>query len=62
MHIASVGEIKGQIEACEDYNDRYRELNTWPINRAAIVRVWATQTFLISQIVAVWNLFASFTA
>ena len=34
----------------------HQEVNTWPLNRKVLVEIWATQTFMGSQVIATWNL------
>jgi len=49
-------EISGRIAACEAFYQKYQSVNTWPINPDILVKIWASQTFLVGQIVALWNL------
>ncbi|MGA1285744.1 MAG: hypothetical protein ACO34J_17035, partial [Prochlorothrix sp.] len=36
----------------EAFYQAHQEVNTWPLNRKVLVEIWATQTFMGSQVIA----------
>lgn len=51
---------KSDIAAYESFYQSHQHINTWPVNRKVLIELWATQTFLLSQLAAAWNLIAQF--
>ncbi|HEY9880991.1 MAG TPA: hypothetical protein V6D29_21205 [Leptolyngbyaceae cyanobacterium] len=52
----TVEDYKKDIEAYESFYQAHQHINTWPMNRKTLAELWATQTFLISQVAVLWNL------
>jgi len=56
----AVESLSSEITAYEAVYHAHQNINTWPINRKVIVEIWATQTFVVGQLLATWNLISQF--
>lgn len=45
-----------QIEVLERLYQSTATINSWPLNRQYLLKIWTTQTFLVGQGIALWNL------
>ncbi|MBE7382765.1 MAG: hypothetical protein F6J95_015290 [Leptolyngbya sp. SIO1E4] len=48
-----------QIDILENLYQRMSAINLWPFNKQSLLKAWATQAFLISQLTALWNLISA---
>jgi len=56
----AVDETLKRISDLETFYGSHQNINTWPMNRQVLIRVWASFVFLIAQVVALWNFISSF--
>ena len=50
-----VDDVVKEISALESFYKAHQNINTWPLNRQVLIKIWATQTFLWGQVIALWN-------
>lgn len=48
-----------QIDILENLYQRMAVINLWPFNKQHLLKAWATQAFVISQLAALWNLISA---
>jgi hypothetical protein len=56
----SIDDTLKKIRSLESFYKDHQDINTWPMNKQVLVRIWGTQTFLFGQVVVLWNLVSRF--
>lgn len=52
---SSCDEIQKQINLLEPVYKSYQDINTWPIDKKVLTKIWSAQAFLIAQVITLWN-------
>lgn len=51
----SIENLQKRLSFLESFYKSHQSINTWPMNRQILIKVWSTQTFLFAQVLALWN-------
>ncbi len=51
----NIDDVMKEITTLEEFYRSSRSINTWPLNKNTVAQIWMSQTFLVSQILALWN-------
>ena len=53
--------VESKLVSLQKIHDEYSQLGSWPIDRKIIIKIWATLSFLLSQVTLFVNLVKPFT-
>lgn len=52
--------VMKEIATLETFYRSYYPINTWPLNKNTVAQIWMSQTFLVSQLLALWGFISQF--